>query len=112
ETPRERLLAIFDALGESVALPTYRGCAFANASAEALPGSATAAAVDEYRDWLHEMLLDLCSQVGAHDSARLAGQLQLIYDGVGLAARQDHDAAVAASNGRSAADALITAATA
>ncbi len=111
-TPREQLLAIFDALGESVTMPTYRGCAFANASAEAMPGTATAAAVDEYRDWLHELLFELCREVGAHDPAQLAGQLQLLYDGIGIAARLDHDAAAAAANGRSAADALITAATA
>src|SRR6476646_2870532 len=32
-TPRERLLGVFDALGELVAEPEFRGCAFINASA-------------------------------------------------------------------------------
>src|SRR3954470_1552128 len=39
EDPVEKLLAIFDALQEAVASPGYNGCPFANASAEALPGS-------------------------------------------------------------------------
>src|SRR3954464_4577654 len=32
DDPREQLLAIFDALGASIARPNYRGCAFINAS--------------------------------------------------------------------------------
>ena len=34
DSPRERLLGVFDVLGESFAEPGYRGCAFINASAE------------------------------------------------------------------------------
>src|SRR5262245_19673673 len=34
EAPRDKILAVFDQLGEAVAAPTYRGCAFINASAE------------------------------------------------------------------------------
>src|SRR4051794_15458573 len=34
DTPRERLLGVFDALGELFAEPGFRGCAFHNASAE------------------------------------------------------------------------------
>src|SRR5262245_25685813 len=34
DDPRARILGIFDLLGEQVAAPTYRGCAFVNASAE------------------------------------------------------------------------------
>src|SRR3954471_16938917 len=33
DNPRDRILSIFDLLGEQVVLPTYRGCAFINASA-------------------------------------------------------------------------------
>src|ERR1700742_835024 len=33
EAPRDRILAVFDLLGEQAALPGYRGCAFINASA-------------------------------------------------------------------------------
>src|SRR5829696_7744375 len=43
DTPRERLLALFDVLGELAAEQGFRGCAFMNASAEARPGSAAEA---------------------------------------------------------------------
>src|SRR5260221_6772462 len=36
KTPRERLLGVFDVLGETAAEPGFRGCAFINASAEYL----------------------------------------------------------------------------
>src|SRR5467141_2472057 len=39
ETPRERLLGVFDIQGESFTEPGFRGCAFMSASAEARPGS-------------------------------------------------------------------------
>src|ERR1700694_3409310 len=34
-TPRERLLGVFDILGKQIADPTFRGCAFVKAAAEA-----------------------------------------------------------------------------
>src|ERR1043165_8845319 len=34
EDPRARILGVFDVLAEAVADPSYRGCAFINASAE------------------------------------------------------------------------------
>src|SRR5581483_1704846 len=37
-SPRTKLLGVFDVLGESFARPTFRGCAFINASAESMPG--------------------------------------------------------------------------
>src|SRR3978361_306551 len=37
--PKARLLAVFDSLAKAVALPGFRGCAFANASAESDAGS-------------------------------------------------------------------------
>src|SRR6201994_1128205 len=46
ETPRQKLLGVFDVLGESFLAPNYHGCAFLNASAEARPGSAIEEAVD------------------------------------------------------------------
>ena len=41
DTPRERLLAVFEGQGELFAQPGYRGCAFARASAESHPGDLT-----------------------------------------------------------------------
>src|SRR6266702_1694500 len=38
DTPRARLLAVFEGQGQLFAEPDYCGCAFARASAESLPG--------------------------------------------------------------------------
>src|ERR1700722_1936996 len=39
DTPRERILAVFDSLGSYCAEPGFHGCAFMNASAESPRGS-------------------------------------------------------------------------
>ncbi|TDK24844.1 TetR/AcrR family transcriptional regulator [Arthrobacter crusticola] len=79
--PIEKLLAIFDALNEAVSAPGYRGCAFANANAEALPGSVEAKALRTFRDWLADTLLALSEEAGFTDAADVAARLGLLYDG-------------------------------
>jgi len=46
DTPRERVLAVFDVLDSFIHEPGFNGCAFMNASAEAHPGSAVVQAAD------------------------------------------------------------------
>ncbi len=108
ETPRSRLLGVFDVLGEAIAEPGFRGCAFANASAEAPPGSAAVQVSDESRAWMLALLADLARAAGAADPERLARQLMLLYDGASVAARMDRDPAAAAM-ARAAAAALLDA---
>jgi AcrR family transcriptional regulator len=79
--PIEKLLAIFDALEEAVTDPGYRGCAFANANAEALPGSVEAKALRAFRGWLGSMFLALCKEAGFADPDGVAARLALLYDG-------------------------------
>ncbi len=95
--PRERVLAVFDQLGESFLVPGFHGCAFVNASAEARPGSPIEAASDEYRQWVRTLFTDLTRAAGAADPESLAEQLQLLYDGAGIAARMDRNRAAASS---------------
>ena len=109
ETPRERLLGIFDVLGELFAEPSYHGCAFVNASAEATPGDAIQEATERYRAWIRALLVDLAREAGAAEPERLARQLHLLYDGAGLSARMDRDPE-AATYARAAAVAVLDAA--
>lgn len=81
EDPIEKLLAVFDALHEAVAAPGYNGCAFANANAEALPGSVEAEALRTFRGWLAGMFLDLTRQAGFADPEDVSNRLRLLYDG-------------------------------
>jgi AcrR family transcriptional regulator len=109
DTPREKIIAVFDALSEHFARADYHGCAFVNASAEARPGSPIETAVDAYRTWLRELLTQLARQAGAANPEQLAWQLHLLYDGASVSARMDHTAQ-AASPARAAAEALVDAA--
>jgi AcrR family transcriptional regulator len=97
DTPRERLLAVFDAQGELFDDPDFRGCAFVKASAEARPGSAADVATKGYRTWMRTLFTDLAEQVGAADPATLAQQLHLIYDGAALSGKLDRTPGIAAA---------------
>jgi hypothetical protein len=109
DTPRERLLAVFEGQGELYAQPGYRGCAFLRASAESRPGDPAEQATEAYRRWVRGLLTELAEQAGAPEPATLARQLHLLYDGSGQSARLDHDpGAVAAA--RTAAATLLNAA--
>lgn len=81
EDPIDKLLAIFDALQEAVVSPGWKGCAFANASAEALPGSVETSALRTFRDWMAGSILALCEEAGLAEPANVAARLRLLYDG-------------------------------
>ena len=91
ETPRERLLGVFDALHEIVSDPAYRGCAFARASAEARPGSGVVQAAQTYRAWVRDLFTGLAGEAGVPDAESFARKLHLLYDGAAQAARMDAD---------------------
>jgi len=109
DTPRERLLAVFEGQGELFARPDYRGCAFARASAESHPGDPAEQATEGYRHWVRALLTELAAQAGVPDPEALARKLHLLYDGSGQSARLDHDP-TAAATARTAASALLDAA--
>jgi AcrR family transcriptional regulator len=107
--PRERLLGVFDVLGERFTEPDFRGCAFVNASAETRPGGLIEQVSDGARAWLVDLLTDLARQAGVADPEPLGRQLALLYHGASLSARMDRDL-TAAATARAAAAALLNAA--
>jgi AcrR family transcriptional regulator len=109
EDPIERLLVVFDAQARGFDTPGFRGCAFAAAAAEAPRGGRIDAAAESYRHDIHALFTELAAAAGAPDPALLASQLQLLYDGGGLAARMDQNAGIA-KPARAAASALVAAA--
>ncbi|WNI16096.1 TetR/AcrR family transcriptional regulator [Actinacidiphila sp. ITFR-21] len=108
-TPRERLLGVFDAAGETVTAPGFNGCAFVAATAEASPGGAIQLAADGHRAWLRGVLTDLATEAGVADPETLAHQLHLLYDGAVLSGRMDRDPS-AVTTARAAATVLLDAA--
>ncbi len=109
EDPVERILAVFDAQAELFRTPGFHGCAFTAAAAEAPAGGRIDEAAESYRRDIRSLFTELATAAGAPDPALLASQLQLIYDGGGLAANMDRDPDIAAP-ARAAATAVIAAA--
>jgi AcrR family transcriptional regulator len=107
-TPRERILTVFDVIGERIALPGFRGCAFVNASAESPEGGTIGQASDASRAWIRGLFRELSAEAGVVDPAGLSRQLMLLYDGTSVAGRMDRDLEAAAS-ARAAAAAVLDA---
>jgi len=91
ETPRERLLGVFEVQGLLFVEPGFRGCAFVGANAEVTDGTSVKEATERYRAWVRSLFLDLAREAGAAEPERLAAQLVLLYDGAGISAWMDHD---------------------
>jgi len=92
-TPRERLLGVFDVLGEIVSAPEFRGCAFVNALAESRTKSPIESASAMMRAWVRQLFVDLAADAGVADPEALARRLVLLYDGALHGAYMDHDPA-------------------
>ncbi|MCU1459830.1 MAG: TetR/AcrR family transcriptional regulator [Actinomycetia bacterium] len=110
ETPRDRLLGVFDWLDEAFAHPDFHGCAFMNATAEDRPDGPSQDPAAVYRAAVRSMFRDLADAAGAVDPGHLALQLGLLYDGAMVAAQMDHDRGAGAT-AREVAAALLDAAT-
>ncbi|MDQ1496068.1 MAG: hypothetical protein QOG69_2551 [Actinomycetota bacterium] len=108
-TPTDKILAVYDALGELFAEPDFRGCAFINAAAEAPPGSAEGLATRDFRTWVHNLFGTLVDQGRYEHAETLTTQLILLYDGSNISAQMDHNPH-AAQAAREAAAALLQAA--
>lgn len=109
QTPRGKLLAVFDALAETLAQPGFRGCAFIMANAERPGGDRGKPVSDVYRQWIRELLLRLAREAGAASPSALAQQLLLLYDGALISVQMDANAG-AGRSARTTAEALIDAA--
>jgi len=110
-TPREKMLAVFDALDTAIADPTFRGCAFSRASAEIDHAGVVTEVVEEQRGWIRDLFTGLARAAGATDADGLAEQLVLLYDGATTSAQMDRNLHAARAAKRIATS-LIDAATA
>jgi len=89
ESPREKVLAAFEGQNAAYAESGYQGCAFHRASAESRPGDRIDLATQDYRAWMRGLFTELAEQAGAADPAVLAAQLHMVFDGNGVATRND-----------------------
>ena len=106
DTPRERLLGVFEVQGLLFAEPGFHGCAFVGANAESSAGTSVEEVTEDYRKWLQSLFFDLAKEAGATDPQGLARQLVLLYDGAGISAWMDNDPSIA-NTARTVAAALV-----
>ncbi len=90
------MLGVFDILGDSMAKPAFRGCAFINASAESPPGGAVEEMSDATRAWNRALFIELAREAGATDPDRLGRELAMLYAGAVVTARMDRNPQAAA----------------
>lgn len=109
-SPRARLLALFDAVGEWIAGPDFSGCTFINAAAEfADPDHPIHGAAAEHKRLVLGYLRGLAEAAGAAQADVLARQLMLLVEGAIVIAQVSGQAG-AAAEARGAAEILIAAA--
>jgi AcrR family transcriptional regulator len=101
--PRERVLALFDALGEWFAEPAFRGCALVNGAVEARGVESEARAIAA---WHLERHLDLLQRLTG-DGEALARQLLVLVEGATTVAFVRGDPR-AAADARAIAERLLT----
>jgi hypothetical protein len=89
DTPRERLLGVFEVQGLSFTEPGFRGCAFLSANAETPLGVSIDEVTEDHRTWVRTLFLDLAEEAGATDPEGLARELVLLYDGAAISAWMD-----------------------
>lgn len=82
--PADQLVGLFDALGTACRRDGYRGCAFINAAAEAVPGTPVHERTIAHKQAVRAWLCDLAARSGVDDPDSLARSLALLLDG-GLA---------------------------
>lgn len=82
EKPKDKLLAIFDIIGEWLEIPEFRGCAFINAAAEfPVEGNPVHQVSAEFYDKFRSYIGDLAGQCGIAAPETLAAQLSLLVEG-------------------------------
>ena len=82
--PADQLVGLFDALTSACRRESYRGCAFINAAAEAMPGTPVHDRTVAHKQSVLAWLRELTAAAGAVDPDGLARSLALLLDG-GLA---------------------------
>lgn len=96
DSPRERILAVFDEFADRVAEDVYYGCPFIRACAERPLGPNPAReAASAFRSWRRGLFARLAQELGVRDADDMSKQLSLIYDGTAVAVSMDGDPAAA-----------------
>ncbi|MGQ0572987.1 MAG: TetR/AcrR family transcriptional regulator [Pseudonocardia sp.] len=105
---RDRVLAVFDALGEWFAQPGFSGCAFINVAGELHGDDVARTVAREHKLALRALLREVAAAVPDADPATLADGLMLLVEGAIVTAHVEGDRD-AATRARAAAATLLDA---
>jgi AcrR family transcriptional regulator len=100
-SPVERVLAIFDALGESFRAPSFRGCAFVRGLAEFGPDANSPevqATIAAHFESLHEFVASLVEPLALSKPERTVVQILSLVQGSFVMAQSTRDPAIAEAN--------------
>jgi AcrR family transcriptional regulator len=103
---RDRVLAIFDALGDWFAEPDFSGCAFINVAGELHTNPVARAIAREHTQALRALIRQIARDAAVTDPDTLADRLMLLVEGATVTAYVEGDE-LAATRARSAAAALL-----
>lgn len=82
DTPKGQLLAIPDALGETISQPGYNGCIFVNVAVQfPLPHDPVHAAAADHKARMEDIYRELAGYAGAERPEVLAKELALLTEG-------------------------------
>jgi AcrR family transcriptional regulator len=111
DTPKERILAMFDVLGQVTAESNYRGCTFINVAVEmADPGHPFVDIAVSHKKFVRDTFSRYLAEAGLRETEPLATQLLMLMDGVFVSAQMHMSHEQAARQGRVAAEVLVDAA--
>jgi AcrR family transcriptional regulator len=88
-TPRDKALAVFDALEDTISRPGFRGCAFVRASAETRSGTSPRSACQQSREYTRALFESLARGAGVHEPELIAQELVILFDGALISAQMD-----------------------
>ena len=95
-TPKDKILAICDSLGEWFVSPNFRGCAFINATVELADEKHPARqAILEHKRKTRRWLADLVSECGFKDGEYVARQISQVMEGAIVTALVERDPSAA-----------------
>ena len=108
DTPRDRLVALFDVAEHWFSQNNFYGCMFINAAGEYSDTSAPVREVcRDFKAMIRSYILTLCERAGAADPPMLADELSLLLEGATVTAQVSQDGTRAARTAKTAAIALI-----
>ena len=104
--PVQRLLSVFDIVGEYASGSDFCGCLFINAAAEfSDPDTPIHQAAIEHKRLIHQYLTKLSRDANAADPSELAEQISLLLEGAVVSAQVNGQCVI--KSARNAADTLI-----